>query len=110
MVSYLSTWKRELLERASERFDSKAGNKSKSHQDEVDNLYRQIGQLSVERDFFSTQARSLKKTIRLSLVERHHPDISILRQCRLLGISRSSVYYQSRKDLTNDLELMRLID
>ena len=49
----VSTWKRELLERASELFDSKSGNKSKSHQDEVDNLYRQIGQLSVERDFLA---------------------------------------------------------
>ena len=47
----VSTWKRELLERAAVLFDSKAGNNSKNHQDEVDNLYRQIGQLSVERDF-----------------------------------------------------------
>lgn len=49
----VSTWKRELLERAAELFDSKTGKKPKSHQDEVDNLYRQIGQLSVERDFLA---------------------------------------------------------
>ena len=49
----VSTWKRELLERASELFANKSGNKSKSHQDEVDNLYRQIGQLSLERDFLA---------------------------------------------------------
>ena len=49
----ISTWKRELLERAPELFESKAGKKAKSHQDEVDNLYRQIGQLSVERDFLA---------------------------------------------------------
>ena len=49
----VSTWKRELLERAAELFGSKAGKNSKSHQDEVDNLYRQIGQLSVERDFLA---------------------------------------------------------
>ena len=49
----VSIWKRELLEGASELFDSKSGNKSKSHQDEVDNLCRQVGQLSVERDFLA---------------------------------------------------------
>ena len=48
--------------------------------------------------------------MRLSLVEPHHPRVSIVRQCRLLGVSRSSVYYQSRKDLAEELELMRLID
>ena len=52
----------------------------------------------------------MSKGERLALVEHQHPEISIVRQCRLLGISRSSVYYQSRKDLTVDLELMRLID
>ncbi|MET4694661.1 helix-turn-helix domain-containing protein [Endozoicomonas lisbonensis] len=49
----VSAWKRELLERAAELFGSKADKNSKSHQDEVDNLYRQIGQLSVERDFLA---------------------------------------------------------
>lgn len=52
----------------------------------------------------------MKRRLRLSLIERYHPNVSILRQCRLLGVTRSSVYYQSRKDLTEDLMLMRLID
>ena len=49
----VNTWKRELLEGASDLFDSKGGKTSKSNQDEVDNLYRQIGQLTVERDFLA---------------------------------------------------------
>ena len=44
------------------------------------------------------------------MIEPTHPDISIKAQCRLLKVSRSAVYYQSRKDLSGDLELMRLID
>ncbi|MET4695150.1 hypothetical protein V5J35_000763 [Endozoicomonas sp. NE40] len=44
------------------------------------------------------------------MVEHHHPEVSVVRQFRLLGISRSSPYYQSRKGLTKDLEMMRLID
>ena len=49
----VSGWKRELLDRADELFDGKAGKKSNSHQEEIDNLYHQIGQLSVERDFLA---------------------------------------------------------
>jgi putative transposase len=36
--------------------------------------------------------------------------LSISSQCRLLGISRSSFYYQLRPMKEEDLELMRLID
>lgn len=36
--------------------------------------------------------------------------MSILSQCRLLGISRSSFYYQPKPVKEEDLELMRLID
>jgi putative transposase len=35
---------------------------------------------------------------------------SLRRQCQLLGISRSSPYYQHRELLAEDLMLMRLID
>jgi putative transposase len=43
-------------------------------------------------------------------VDRRHPAISVVRQCALLGISRSSVYYRSAEVSQEDLELMRLMD
>ena len=39
-----------------------------------------------------------------------HQHISIRRQCELLGISRSGVYYESRSESEENLKLMRLID
>ena len=36
--------------------------------------------------------------------------ISIQRQCELLGINRTSVYYRERPESIEDIELMRLID
>lgn len=36
--------------------------------------------------------------------------LSLRWQCQLLGISRSSLYYQQREWLAEDLVLMRLID
>jgi transposase len=48
----INNWKRALLEGASEIFDK--GQKShKQMETQVDELYRQIGQLKVERDFLA---------------------------------------------------------
>jgi transposase-like protein len=48
----INTWKRALLEGATEVFDK--GQKSrKETEKQVDELYRQIGQLKVERDFLA---------------------------------------------------------
>lgn len=46
-----------------------------------------------------------------SLVEWGHPEISIRRQCELLGLNRSTLYSPRASGVSNqDLELMRLID
>ncbi|QXX76687.1 IS3 family transposase [Methylovirgula sp. HY1] len=43
-------------------------------------------------------------------LDRHHPDLSVRRQCTLLGVARSSVYRLPRPANDNDLALMRRID
>jgi len=43
-------------------------------------------------------------------VERGHADLSVVRQCELLEVSRSSVYYEPVPTSEDDLELMGLID
>ena len=48
----ISNWKRSLLDGAADIFDQ--GQKSrKQNESQVDELYRQIGQLKVENDFLS---------------------------------------------------------
>ena len=48
----ISNWKRSLLDGAADIFDK--GQKSrKQNESQVDELYRQIGQLKVEKDFLS---------------------------------------------------------
>jgi putative transposase len=44
------------------------------------------------------------------LVEREHPEISVRRQCELLGVNRSGLYYQPVGESEANLGLMRLID
>ncbi len=44
------------------------------------------------------------------MIEKHHPSLSIARQCHLLSISRSSFYYEAKGETAFNLMLMRLID
>jgi putative transposase len=45
-----------------------------------------------------------------ALIEPGHPQLSLRRPCVLLGLARSSLYYQPVQARTEDLQLMRLID
>jgi putative transposase len=47
---------------------------------------------------------------RREVVDHRHPSLSIVRQCRLLDISRSGLYYQPKGISGEDLALMKLID
>jgi putative transposase len=44
------------------------------------------------------------------LIEVGHPQLSVRRQCQLLGLNRSTLYYQPAVESPENLELMRLID
>ena len=44
------------------------------------------------------------------MIDPRNPDVSVLRQCEMLKISRSSFYYKVKGIKSEDLELMRLID
>ena len=47
---------------------------------------------------------------RRELVYRQHGSLSIVRQCALLGISHSSLYYRPKETSQQDLSLMREMD
>jgi len=44
------------------------------------------------------------------MIDRHDPDLSLRKQCELLGINRSLLSYQAAGESSLNLELMRLID
>ena len=47
---------------------------------------------------------------RRQLVDRDHRSLSIARQCALLGVSRSSLYYRPKGASDDDLDLMQAMD
>jgi transposase len=56
----INNWKRQLLEGASDLFESsRKPPAAASQQAQIDELYRQIGQLKVERDFLASRSAQL---------------------------------------------------
>ena len=45
-----------------------------------------------------------------TLIDVGHPELSVRRQCALLGLNRSSLYYEPAGESSENLRLMRLID
>ncbi|MDQ6676898.1 MAG: IS3 family transposase, partial [Acidobacteriota bacterium] len=43
-------------------------------------------------------------------MDREHGDVSVRRQCELLGVNRSGLYYEPSGESEENLELMRLLD
>jgi transposase len=57
----INNWKRQLLDEASSLFEkgSETSKANESQQVQIDELYRQIGQLKVERDFLANSSAQL---------------------------------------------------
>ena len=47
---------------------------------------------------------------RREMVDREHPSLPVVRQCALLGVSRSSIYYRPKMATEADLSLMKDMD
>ena len=52
----------------------------------------------------------MSRSIRRAMIDRDHQQLSLVRQCTLLNISRASVYYRSVSTRAEDLELMARMD
>jgi putative transposase len=44
------------------------------------------------------------------LIDPGHPQLSVRRQCALLGLNRSTLYYEPAGETAENLRLMRQID
>ena len=88
-------WKRQLPEGASELFTRGKKTKDKEEgQAKEAELFQQIGRLQMELEWLKknlccSDARDLRK-----LVDHDHPELSVSRQCALLGLPRSTLYYR----------------
>ena len=85
-------------------FSDKHVKRAKQNDVLVDELYKQIGQLSVERDWLEKNLICAVKN-RCGLVDLNGRPLSVRQQCNLLEINRSRLYY-SPKTIDNKTVLL----
>ena len=112
-------WKKQLLDHAARAFDAKIGVDAEATSSrEIEKLHAKIGQLTIENDprvepedrLFRQEVRPMSASDRRGWLDRARPELSIRRQCAMLGLARSGVYRRRRPANDNDLEAMRRID
>ncbi len=52
----------------------------------------------------------MSRSMRQAMIDRDHQRLSLVRQCKLLDVSRASVYYRLAPTRAEDLELMARMD
>ncbi|WP_422784888.1 IS3 family transposase [Ruminiclostridium cellulolyticum] len=111
----LTRWKSEFIKNANRAFSVDADETEQlkqAHEAQIDELHRQIGQLTVERNWLKKKSEQFGLlTSRQSMVDKKHKKLTITRQCQLLGLNRSTLYYQPHEpDRSEEYRVKWLID
>lgn len=112
----LTDWKKQFLANASLAFD--VGGATKAYKDEIedlkvenDALAKKLGKTTIERDW---AVGKLKSSVSLKnkkeLVETELNTVTITRQCELLELNRSTLYYEAKPISEDDQKVMKRID
>lgn len=107
-ASQVTAWKKQPLSGAAELFADGRGRQEESSAAEQE-LYEQIGRLKMEVEWLKKNLPSSVKQLR-QWINPDHAELSVVRQCELLGLSRSTWYYQPCGETAENLALMRAID
>jgi len=108
-TTQVGQWKKRLLEGATELFSDGRRRDAQEQDALVAELYEQIGRLQMELGWLK---KKLPDSIEFKrqCIEPEHPQLSVRRQCELLGLSRSSWHYCPLGESAENLALMRRID
>ena len=113
----LKNWKKQFLENMSLAFDKSTivkeyKNEIETLQKDKDLIAKKLGETIVEKEFLEGKLESLVSSkSRRNFIDTKLP-ISLNKQCQLLNISKSSLYYQPVKKFSSEgeLELLNAIN
>ena len=105
----ISEWKLQLLKNGGEVFGQNTARQQREQAALETELYEQIGRLKMELEWLKKKL-PVSTEAKRQMIEPAHPDLSIRRQCQLLGLSRATYYYTPAQESAANLALMRLID
>lgn len=104
----VTQWKQQLLGQAGQLFEQPAA--AGAQHDVEHELYEQIGRLKMELEWVKKSWERVSLEQRRAMIAVDHPQLSVRRQCELLGLHRSGLYYKPLGEKAENLELMRLLD
>jgi len=94
-----------------EHFQKRLATITAEHEKENEKLYAEIGKLTTQLNWLKKKLRqSVCRPKRMSLVERENSELPLSAQALLLGVSRSSLYYQPTSPSEWEVELKHRID
>jgi len=106
----LKNWKKQFLENMSLAFDKSSVVKEykeeiETLQKDKDELAKKVGNLTIEKDFLEGKLVSLVSSKeRKVLIDTEH-NLSMNKQCKLLHVNKSSLYYQPTKPFSSGSEI-----
>lgn len=111
----IQNWKKQFLDNAAIAFEpARAVSEFKDEIDalkkENDALARALGKTTVERDWAVGKLESLDLSNKKDLVDSKLTSVSMTRQCEMIGVSRSSLYYTPKPMSESNLQLLHKID
>lgn len=111
----IQNWKKQFLNNASMAFEpAKVVSEYKTEIEELkaqnDELAKALGKATVERDWALGKLRGLDTPNKRNLVDFKLEDLPMARQCELLKINRSMLYYQPKIMILDNKKIMDRID
>lgn len=91
--SQISEWKSELLKEGDIVYSTATARQRREQEALQADLYEQIGRLQMELEWLKKKLPSDARAKR-ALIAPEHSQLSIRRQCELIGLSRATFYYQ----------------
>ena len=91
-ATQINRWKKEAVDAMVSGFTTKPKAKDTSQTELKNQLYQQIGQLTVEQDWLKKNLQPLDLAVKKGLIDMNNPQLSTQLQCELLGLNRSSYY------------------
>jgi len=111
----LQNWKKTFLDNAEIAMEpSKAVKEYKTElsavQEQNEQLTKIVGKMTVEKEWLEKKLKSLGLSERKNMVEPKLQNVSLSQQCALLGINRSSYYYQAKDNATKECIKRKIVD
>ncbi len=89
----IAQWKKQVLDELPQFFSQRRVKEERAEEELTAALYQQVGQLKVELDWVKKKLNGSVEEKR-RWIELESAEMSIARQCQLVGLARSSLYYR----------------